>query len=109
MRPTAGCDKVGNPRTFALKLGETLPARYADAPPPGTHLNDPTHGQPRPSEAAGAKKGRRRRGGWRQRRAEEKMIEGAWILVIAGVVFAAIVAVVLLGSGKLYDPDRSHE
>jgi hypothetical protein len=48
--------------------------------------------------------------GWRQRRAEEKMIvEGAWILVIAVVTFAAIVTVVLLGSAKLYDPDRSHE
>jgi hypothetical protein len=48
--------------------------------------------------------------GWRQKRAEEKMIvEGAWILVIAVVTFAAVVTIVLLGSGKLYDPDRSHE
>ncbi len=37
------------------------------------------------------------------------MIEGAWIIVVAVVAFAAIVSVVLLGSGKLYDPDRSHE
>jgi hypothetical protein len=45
-----------------------------------------------------------------KRRAEEKMIiEGAWVLVIAVAAFAAIVAVVLLGSGKLYNPDRSHE
>jgi hypothetical protein len=42
--------------------------------------------------------------------AEEKMIiEGAWVLVIAVVVFSATVAVVLIGSGKLYDLDRSHE
>jgi hypothetical protein len=45
-----------------------------------------------------------------ERRAEEKMIiEGAWVLVIAVAAFAAIVTVVLLGSGKLYNPDRSHE
>jgi len=37
------------------------------------------------------------------------MIEGAWIIVVAVVAFGAIVSVVLLGSGKLYDPDRSHE
>jgi archaellin len=37
------------------------------------------------------------------------IVEGAWVLVIAAVVFAAIVAVVLVGSGKLYNPDRSHE
>jgi hypothetical protein len=37
------------------------------------------------------------------------MIEGEWIIVVAIVAFAAIVSVVLLGSGKLYDPDRSHE
>jgi hypothetical protein len=37
------------------------------------------------------------------------IIEGAWVLVIAVVVFAATVAVVLIGSGKLYDLDRSHE
>jgi hypothetical protein len=44
------------------------------------------------------------------RRAEEKMIvEGAWVLVIAVVTFTTIVAVVLLGSGKLYNPDRSRE
>jgi hypothetical protein len=48
--------------------------------------------------------------GGKGERAEEKMIiEGAWILVIAVVTFAAIVTVVLLGSAKLYDPDRSHE
>jgi hypothetical protein len=45
-----------------------------------------------------------------QRRAEEKMIvEGAWILVVAGVVFAGVIIVVLVTSGKLYNPDRSHE
>jgi hypothetical protein len=37
------------------------------------------------------------------------IVEGAWILVVAVVVFAAIVTVVLVGSGKLYNPDRSHE
>jgi hypothetical protein len=37
------------------------------------------------------------------------IVEGAWILVVAGVVFAAIVIVVLITSGKLYNPDRSHE
>jgi hypothetical protein len=37
------------------------------------------------------------------------IIEGAWVLVIAVVVFAATVTVVLLGSGELYNPDRSHE
>jgi hypothetical protein len=37
------------------------------------------------------------------------IVEGAWVLVIAVVTFTAIVAVVLLGSGKLYNPDRSHE
>ena len=48
--------------------------------------------------------------GAQQRRAEEKMIvEGAWILVVAGVVFAGIIIVVLVTSGKLYNPDRSHE
>jgi hypothetical protein len=48
--------------------------------------------------------------GAQQRRAEEKMIvEGAWILVVAVVTFAAIVTFVLLCSAELYDPDRSHE
>jgi hypothetical protein len=37
------------------------------------------------------------------------IIEGAWVLVIAAAAFAAIVTVVLLGSGKLYNPDRSNE
>jgi hypothetical protein len=37
------------------------------------------------------------------------MIEGAWIIAVAVVAFGAIVTVVLLGSPKLYDPDRSHE
>jgi hypothetical protein len=37
------------------------------------------------------------------------IVEGAWVLVIAAVVFAGIVAVVLVGSGKLYNPDRSHK
>ena len=37
------------------------------------------------------------------------IVEGAWIIVVAGVVFAATVIVVLVGSGKLYNPDRSHE
>ncbi len=37
------------------------------------------------------------------------IVEGAWILVIAVVTFAAVVTIVLFGSAKLYDPDRSHE
>lgn len=37
------------------------------------------------------------------------IVEGAWVIVIAVAAFAAIVAVVLLTSGKLYDPDRSRE
>jgi hypothetical protein len=37
------------------------------------------------------------------------IVEGAWIIVVAGVVFAAVVIVVLVVSGKLYNPDRSHE
>jgi hypothetical protein len=52
----------------------------------------------------------RRKRRWQQRQTEEKMIvEGAWVLVVAVVVFAATVTVVLVGSGKLYDFDRSHE
>jgi hypothetical protein len=37
------------------------------------------------------------------------IVEGAWVLAIAAVVFVAVIAVVLVGSGKLYNPDRSHE
>jgi hypothetical protein len=37
------------------------------------------------------------------------IFEGGWIIVVAAVAFAAIVIVVLVISGKLYDPDRSHE
>jgi archaellin len=37
------------------------------------------------------------------------IVEGAWVLVVAVVVLAAVIAVVLVGSGKLYNPDRSHE
>jgi len=37
------------------------------------------------------------------------IVEGAWVLVVAVVVFAATVTVVLVGSAKLYNPDRSHE
>jgi hypothetical protein len=37
------------------------------------------------------------------------IVEGAWVLLIAVVAFTAIVTVVLLGSGKLYDPDRSRQ
>jgi hypothetical protein len=37
------------------------------------------------------------------------IVEGAGVLVIAVVTFAAIVAIVLLGSGKLYNPDRFHK
>jgi len=65
---------------------------------------------PRPSEAAGDKKGDSGgedggKGEWRKK----MIVEGAWIIVVAGVVFAAVVIVVLVVSGKLYDPDRSHE
>ena len=48
-------------------------------------------------------------GGGKGERRKKMIIEGAWVLVIAAVTFAAIVAVVLVGSGKLYNPDRSHE
>jgi hypothetical protein len=37
------------------------------------------------------------------------IVEGAWVLVVAGVVFAAVVIVVLVSSGRLYNPDRGHE
>jgi archaellin len=37
------------------------------------------------------------------------IVEGAWVLLVAAVVLAAVIAVVLVGSGKLYNPDRSHE
>jgi hypothetical protein len=37
------------------------------------------------------------------------IVEGAWVLVVAVATFAAIVAVVLLTSEKLYDPNRAHE
>jgi hypothetical protein len=37
------------------------------------------------------------------------IVEGAWVLVVAAVVFVAIIIVVLVTSGKLYNPDRSHE
>ena len=37
------------------------------------------------------------------------IVEGAWVLVVAAAAFAAIVIVVLVTSGKLYNPDRSHE
>jgi len=42
-------------------------------------------------------------------RRKKMIVEGAWILVVAGVVFAGIIVVVLVTSGKLYNPDRSHE
>jgi hypothetical protein len=37
------------------------------------------------------------------------VFEGGWIVVVAAGAFAAVVIVVLVISGKLYDPDRSHE
>jgi len=37
------------------------------------------------------------------------IVEGAWIIVVAGAVFAATIIVVLVTSGKLYNPDRWHE
>jgi len=37
------------------------------------------------------------------------IVEGAWVIVVAAVAFAAVVIVVLVTSGKLYNPDRSHE
>jgi hypothetical protein len=36
------------------------------------------------------------------------IIEGAWIIAIAVVVFSAIIGIVLVASGELYNPDRSH-
>ena len=54
--------------------------------------------------------GRLRRRGLVAKRAEEKMIvEGAWIVVVAAAVFLATIMLVLVVSGKLYNPDRSHE
>jgi len=37
------------------------------------------------------------------------IVEGAWILVVAGAVIAAIIIMVLVTSGRLYNPDRSDE
>ena len=37
------------------------------------------------------------------------IVEGAWIVVVAGVAIVATIIVVLVTSGKLYNPDRSHE
>jgi len=37
------------------------------------------------------------------------IVEGAWVVVVAGVAIAATIVVVLPTSGKLYNPDRSHE
>ena len=45
------------------------------------------------------------KGKWRK----EMIVEGAWIIVVAAAVFLATIAIVLVTSGKLYNPDRSHE
>jgi len=37
------------------------------------------------------------------------IVEGAWIVVVAAAVFVATIVLVLIVSGKLYNPDRSHE
>ena len=37
------------------------------------------------------------------------IVEGAWIVVVAAAVFLATIMLVLVVSGKLYNPDRSHE
>jgi uncharacterized integral membrane protein len=37
------------------------------------------------------------------------IVEGAWIIVVAGAVITATIIMVLVGSGRLYNPDRSHE
>jgi hypothetical protein len=37
------------------------------------------------------------------------IVEGAWIIVVAGAVITATIITVLVGSGRLYNPDRSHE
>jgi hypothetical protein len=47
--------------------------------------------------------------GGKGERRKEMIFEGASIIVVAAVAFTAIVIVVLVISGKLYDPDRSHE
>jgi hypothetical protein len=65
-------------------------------------------GQPRQSEAAGDKKAAPA-ARVATKVEEGKMIEDAWIIAVAVVTFATIVGVVLLVSGKLYDPDRSHQ
>lgn len=40
-RAVAGYADNGTARTFHLLAGEDLPTGYADAPPKGTHPNDP--------------------------------------------------------------------
>lgn len=40
-RSVCGYDAAGNARTFNLLKGEKLPDGWADAPPEGTHPNDP--------------------------------------------------------------------
>jgi hypothetical protein len=37
------------------------------------------------------------------------IVEGAWILVVAGAVISATIILVLVSSGRLYNPDRSDE
>jgi len=37
------------------------------------------------------------------------IVEGAWIIVVAGAVITATITLVLVSSGRLYNPDRSHE
>jgi hypothetical protein len=37
------------------------------------------------------------------------IVEGVWILVVAGAVIAATIMMVLVSSGRLYNPDRSNE
>jgi len=103
MRPTMGCDKVGNPRTFELKPREKLPAHHRLG-----SIRTILCGQPRPSEPASDKKGGAGSEG-SDKGEEGKMIEGAWIIVVAVVAFATIVGVVLLVSEKLYDPNRSRQ
>lgn len=106
MRPTMGCDKLWRPRTFELNAGEKLPAGFATTAWEASERSyaDNRDRAKRPAiKKAGPAASRSDKG------EERKMIEGAWIIVVAVVAFATIVGVVLLVSEKLYDPNRSRQ
>lgn len=43
-RAVTGYDRAGNAKIFDLRPGQKLPEGWVDAPPPGTHPNDPKRG-----------------------------------------------------------------